>query len=148
MFSCSSFPTCSLVPCFSIPPLTLMASGIALMVPSPLHPLSPLHRTPAVPQSRRCSASPRLALDCGDVPQGWGHVVLQGMAVMKPHRFASWSHMGFCSRQKIDSIYSPALPASFTLIVPKGGVAQKQDLNLEALGGIRKQCDFCILVLL
>lgn len=132
-----------------LPPSCYHYSCGTTITPCPLNPSSPLHCPPAVYHLHRALCQLQVGSGpgghCGDVPGG----VLQGVMVMKNHQLTFLSYMVFCGRQKTTSLYSPVLPASFILILPKQRVAQKQYLNLEALWGIRKQYDFsasCITV--
>lgn len=136
MFSCSSFPSCSCFLCFSFPSAISRALGPGLL------PVFLAYCLPCVAHqqctiSTRRFAGHRSGLDWGDITMMYRVMCCRALLWWKPTSLPIQA-MG----SPVQAENSPALPVSFIWSLPKGRSAQQQYLNLEALWGIGKQCDF------
>lgn len=118
---------------FHVPPLLLFQTQLLALFSLP--PVIPrvVPCPPGSPISPGHSAGHRFGL--GDVTVTCRAVCCRASQPCQPPLTFLW-------QAENHPLQLPALPVSFTLSLPCGRGAQKQYLNLEALWGIRKQCDF------
>lgn len=120
------FPYFSFLKCSSVPP--------SLLSSPELSPVLLAHHLPL--------AVPHLPWALCWVQVWVGDVTVTCRAMCSGHHCHANPSLPFLWQAENHLPLLPALPASSTLSLSRGRGSQKQYLNLEALWGIRKQCDF------